>query len=550
MVAKATARAALSSTDSTTAKKLALSALTTGALYAAGLEAVTLPPLLFFALLSSATRSKTWNRWMLPALATFVTAAVPVAADLITGLQIDFRFDGNALDSGPHSVNLAHSNIGYTTDRFDNPGNAAYFNGQNSSAYFTPPFSLATHMNNYGDFTILAWAKRIGSVASQSAIFANGLPESFSTGFTVENRQPEGGLAYRGRTLSAGVGSIPRNIDIVTQNNPDWHCYAYHSELSQGLIHGVYDSIWSPISYGQTYNGGDIYTGRLTDGSNIFRGAISNLMVFSRALSVGDIAEFCNRTGIATTGAITTATSTAATAVATTANTITSAAATTANAITSAASTTASAITSATTGASTTGDATTSTAAGTTTSTTASTLFGTTASAAASTSGENADPNDNSLLPIIIGVVAATCALCLVVAGVLYFRKRSQNSSESSSSSTAVALQDLAGDDDDSFGNGYQTRPDSARAQACGNNSGDDHSADDSGDNTPQYFDVTTVVGSETADGGDAGGQYMTAGPGVFGPDAGTGGDQAEQYNTLEGGSGSANTSGNLSSSG
>lgn len=228
------------------------------------------------------------------------------AQSLTDSLQLHLKLNNDALDETSNSLDGTENNITYTTDRFNNPANAANFNG--STSYISIPSSNI--LKTSFPFSVSAWVK-INQLPSQGAypVFANDESPSQGTyhGAWVSilqsgrvqanygNGGPAGSQFRYTRESSASL--TPGQwymITAVFNSTADIDIYV-DCNSSQGNVSGN-----SSISMQYSAAAGAIgrRLGNVNSGQSSsihhFNGAIDQIRFWNRSLTQADITALCN----------------------------------------------------------------------------------------------------------------------------------------------------------------------------------------------------------------------------------------------------------------
>ncbi len=244
---------------------------------------------------------------MKPILFMFCLSMLMISnAQTTTGLQAYFPFDGNALDQGSNSYQTTVNNASLTTDRFNVPGRAYYFNGTNSN------IELTTNFPDMNSLTISFWFKPDGTQSNDTGyIFWEGdgyCGSDLSVAYL--NQKIYIRADKNGALLNGMVNQGVVDLSLINPAINGWYHFAWVMQPSQSFIYvnGQYRST-------ATVNGSGVGRhyhptfGCLNDGllppcgttkGHFLKGSLDDIRIYSLALTAGAVDTIFQNTSVNT----------------------------------------------------------------------------------------------------------------------------------------------------------------------------------------------------------------------------------------------------------
>ena len=211
-------------------------------------------------------------------------------------LQLNFPFNNNVFDVSGNNLNGVLSGATITTDRFDNPNKAYYFNG--SDAYIQVPNSPI--IKPEFPFSISLWLK-IDSFSSVSTlVYASDETENIYSGFWI-GYLPSGEVsAGYGDGLGQGAGHRVTKHSEFLLNTTDWHniivSFNDLNDIDVYIDCTKYTGHYSGSASNMTNLGSDGVVGRdLGHHANSYHhGKIDDIRIYDKSLTDVEIDQLCN----------------------------------------------------------------------------------------------------------------------------------------------------------------------------------------------------------------------------------------------------------------
>jgi len=213
------------------------------------------------------------------------------------GLLAYFPFNGNANDESGHSRNGSVHGASLTTDRFDNPNSAYYFNGISDYISLLPPNSFIG-LNNY---SISFWVKPTGIPVNSGEIMIG--IGSASSPYSQAVSYKTSATSYYGASYNVGNNPIESYSTACCFERNNWvhvvitrDSYNVNSYINGTLIihQTTCETNGQDADYG-TAPFAAIIGGRSNlSPKNFFKGIIDEVRIFDRALSDNEIAQLAN----------------------------------------------------------------------------------------------------------------------------------------------------------------------------------------------------------------------------------------------------------------
>ncbi len=212
---------------------------------------------------------------------------------------INLPLNGNTLDISGNNLHGTNSNASLTTDRFNNPNSAYYFNGTNAS--ITIPFSNKFDIPPTGQFTISLWLQP-ALANSVSALFVKSPfnPSIFNSlwDYGLYLLSNKGMSGYANNNFLVGSTTMVQNACwyhlAVTYNNGNWNLYL-NGSLEAFDYTGTKKSLQSGggIALGKKGEAnGDYFKGKL-DEVRFYDIALNQAEVKKLICSAGDDKQIC-----------------------------------------------------------------------------------------------------------------------------------------------------------------------------------------------------------------------------------------------------------------
>lgn len=202
------------------------------------------------------------------------------------GMVAFYPFNGNSDDESGNGNNGTNFEATLSTDRFNNPNSAYYFNGTSSYIKVNQHSTLEF---GTGDFTVCAWIQTTGDHAR---VVSKG--ECFSTGWVLgHDSRIQIQLQYR-----PGNVLIYPTSNNSGYNNGDWHFILLKRQNGLIYIYGdgelVSNSISFPYNLSNTLEYLTIGRCRESNGqcdNAFFNGKIDDIRIFNRSLNNDEISQ-------------------------------------------------------------------------------------------------------------------------------------------------------------------------------------------------------------------------------------------------------------------
>lgn len=246
-----------------------------------------------------------------PSTSTF-TAPVPT-----NGLTDYFTFSGSFSNNVSKTRNgSAQGNVGFVTDRFNNPNSAAHFDGASyvviSNAVSTKaPYTWSVWIkpdvsstNAFG--TIITQGGTQGNYGYTPSIFINACGKQLN-GLTASNSGQIAAYNYDSSSLlrRPSLPYVTASTKITSWNTNSWYHIAYTldtNKVAKIYINGKLESSNSPVPFGDgyttTYIGG---SGVYNKGLGItnasfwgFAGCVDDVTVYNRVLASNEVSGIYN----------------------------------------------------------------------------------------------------------------------------------------------------------------------------------------------------------------------------------------------------------------
>lgn len=222
------------------------------------------------------------------------TSASSIPAD---GLVAYYPFDGNAQDeSGFNNHGNPNNGVQFVRNRNNEEGKAVFFDGIDD--YIKVPHSGGINFGKDQDFTVSLWLK-YGNQDNTVAV-DNDVLSKWKGGYpfvvrvinqTAKPEQGTPGVWYAARwdgDCQHGGGAIGPKI-----NDQQFHhvVFVKRGTLLYGYTDGMETSQGPDNTICETKNDAPLYIGTRTPSptSNFFKGAVDDLRIYNRALSVDEI---------------------------------------------------------------------------------------------------------------------------------------------------------------------------------------------------------------------------------------------------------------------
>jgi hypothetical protein len=214
------------------------------------------------------------------------SAATDVAVTLLEdGLIAAYPFAGNAFDATANGHNGVINGAALTSDRFGAANNAYQFG---NSAWIDVPHSPV--LNFTGSFSIGAWVKLAGTEANYTGLIAKGPRNTEHPGYML--------LIMDGNVFGTATGQ-PSYLVLTGArdlNDRGWHYVTLVTDASLKQISiyvdGVLEHAERKLDLGLRFDTTEpLHIGVERNMSNFFRGAIDDIRIFDRALTVEEIAR-------------------------------------------------------------------------------------------------------------------------------------------------------------------------------------------------------------------------------------------------------------------
>jgi hypothetical protein len=212
----------------------------------------------------------------------FVYEDIPGSSPSV-GLIAEYNFDNNCLDSSGNNFDATGYFITYSTDRYGNPGGAAYFNGADS--YVETPILWDYPVS----FTISAWIN-VNTFTTENIIIGNcsdtkswnGFWAGFSYDYHLFSHNGDVIYDYSGFTTGEWY-HVAYVYDNYYQTLTLYTNGSYYIEVP--MVYTNYSGVW------HNYIGAK---GSVTTASYLFSGSIDDVMIFDRALSSTEVSDIYN----------------------------------------------------------------------------------------------------------------------------------------------------------------------------------------------------------------------------------------------------------------
>lgn len=205
-------------------------------------------------------------------------SAVPLAADITTGLVLHHAFEGNKDDSGPNSLIANAVSAGYGAGKIGLALQGGYL------------WHSANPLFDASSFTIAGWVK-INNFGTQQAILSRSSGNYPIGGTGTVNYQLWIDTTGEPK-ITIGDGTMPV-IDFPANaviNANEWvFLAATYSGTMTFYVNGVATNSNIPNKFPAF--GGDVYIGSASSSSNFLNGSLDDLRLYDRALTAADIAE-------------------------------------------------------------------------------------------------------------------------------------------------------------------------------------------------------------------------------------------------------------------
>ncbi len=192
-----------------------------------------------------------------------------------------YTFEGNAADSTGNGNNGTATAVSYAADGVN--GQSAHFNG--SSSYVGIPRCIQDN------FTVSCWVKTTATGGTGTQWWqGKGLIDG-----EVAGSYPDWGMALLNGKVALGIGSPDTTFfSASTINDGVWHHVAATRDNASGTVKIYVDGALETTGTGAT--GSRSYPpalriGSLQSGSGFFNGAIDQVRLYARVLSVDEIAD-------------------------------------------------------------------------------------------------------------------------------------------------------------------------------------------------------------------------------------------------------------------
>lgn len=220
------------------------------------------------------------------------------AKALSEGIVAYYPLDGDACDRSTNANHATIFNAVPATDRYGNDAGAYYFNGSNS--YIRAPHQ--PHLNTL-PITVSCWFSLADPPKASGALvtkyFAaswNGYGMLLGSGAGTNVIGPHYSASY-GRDLSDGYGGTNPTFHSSLVNNTNWHMVTFTADTNGGILYldGIANTnhAWrgaplvatslDPLLIGKYQHYPDAL-------SKYFKGAISDVLIYKRALSENEVA--------------------------------------------------------------------------------------------------------------------------------------------------------------------------------------------------------------------------------------------------------------------
>ena len=207
-------------------------------------------------------------------------------ADLLTGLEAHYPFNGNAKDISSNQNNasiLEDNNVGITaaTNRFGHPDAALRFDGT-SGRVKTP-----LKRDQFSSLTFSTWFKFEGELSDDYRALTGSETVGSGGNFFVGKNQANSNIGVQDNewvsNLATGTNAWDKN----------WHHLVYTFSNGKGRLYLDGAPVGSQANY--TGTDGTIYIGMEPDSpTNYFKGVIDDVRYYNRALSSKEITELYN----------------------------------------------------------------------------------------------------------------------------------------------------------------------------------------------------------------------------------------------------------------
>lgn len=221
------------------------------------------------------------------------------------GLVAHWNFSGNANDISGNGHHGTPYNITYTTGKAGGANTAAYFNG--TSTYINVPHQADLNVSNYTICAVVRPASfYTGACQGNFIMFrgSEGQPGSYGLGF-FDNAYNncsvfDTNLHVFYAQAGTSTGSVTGFQSTTKVHTGNWYCVCatYDGSYIKTYVNGVLASTFTitggsmgttsqPIGIGKYLNGGGGFP-------YWFNGAIDDLLLYDRALTLAGVDSFCN----------------------------------------------------------------------------------------------------------------------------------------------------------------------------------------------------------------------------------------------------------------
>jgi hypothetical protein len=239
----------------------------------------------------------------------FHTTSINTDLDLSTGLIVNYRMNGNTLDSSGNNLHATNVTATLTDDRFGHPYSAYDFNGVNQFIDMPSHTLLRPSL----PITVSYWFKRRSLIANRNTIFILNYTQNqyFGVFSSITLDKMEFSIGNGGTTSPYGRNSLHGNKYIETDkwyfvvcvirggnnynmylseyNNPS----EYHEYSCCNGDFGYYDGYGTTLQYNNDNGSIGRYDSNVYNPSSYFDGVIDEFKIWNRELSLTEIYRLC-----------------------------------------------------------------------------------------------------------------------------------------------------------------------------------------------------------------------------------------------------------------
>lgn len=215
-------------------------------------------------------------------LFTFKERLVVDLPDLVA----NWKFDGNAEDSGINAHDGTEQNVLYVEDRDDNALSAASFNGITN---FNSKILISNEIQLKNEFTIAMWIKPDPSLGENSngyfdivSKWGSGKPLAASWAFGINNKR----RIFLGTYSSSST--FKETTALVTPSQWTHIAVTFKNGIATFYYNGVQESVQSGMQIPQT-SIINLSIGGRADQLSSYHGVIDDLYIFSRELDENEV---------------------------------------------------------------------------------------------------------------------------------------------------------------------------------------------------------------------------------------------------------------------